>query len=127
MKRLIGVLAVGAVLAAGGIYFWDSIGRHRTVQQLLAENRYLQEALSNLAFEQQIGYAKVLEQVQRNGCLFTKILLVQTLPEDTSERVFRHVDYPLSQSISYGRAGKGDRSVAAAVRGKDAPGRGSGD
>jgi hypothetical protein len=89
MKRLIGILIIGGILAAGGVYFWKNSQSRRTIQQLLAENKQLQEALSHLAFEQQVGYAKVIEQTQKDGRLFTKILFVQTLPEDASQQVLR--------------------------------------
>lgn len=89
MKRLFSIMVLAAVLAAGGVYWWKSTETQRTIQQLLAENKQLQEALANLAFEQQVGYAKVVEQKLRDGRLFTRILFVQTLPEDASEQVLR--------------------------------------
>lgn len=89
MKRVLGILITAVVLAASGVYLWTSTESRRTIQHLLAENKNLQEALSRLAFEQQVGYAKVTEQVERDGRVFTRILFVQTLPEDASEQVLR--------------------------------------
>lgn len=89
MKRIAGWLIAAGVLAGVGVYGWRFTESRRTIQQLLSENKHLQESLSRLAFEQQVGYAKVVEQVQRDGRVFTRILFVQSLPEDASEQVLR--------------------------------------
>jgi hypothetical protein len=89
MKKLFFILFATVILAGGGVFLWRWTASHRTIQRLLAENRQLQEAIANLAFEQQIGYAKVLEQGLKDGRLFTKILFVQTAPEEPSLQILR--------------------------------------
>ena len=49
-----------------------------TIQELLAENKELKQALTNLSREDQIGYAKVIAREMRDGELFTTIRFVET-------------------------------------------------
>lgn len=53
-----------------------------TIQELLAENRTLKEAISNLSGESQIGYAKVLAQDMKDGELYTTLKFVETARDD---------------------------------------------
>ena len=47
-----------------------------TVHELLAENKHLKQAITNLTLEEQIGYAKLISQEHREGKLFTTIKFV---------------------------------------------------
>jgi hypothetical protein len=49
-----------------------------TIHELLAENKNLKQAITNLTGEDQIGYAKVIAQGFRDGELFTTIRFVET-------------------------------------------------
>ena len=78
-----------ALIAAGGVLIWHFSSGHRTIQQLLTENKELQKAITNLSAEEQIGYAKVLDQEWREGRLYTRLVFVQTAAEDPAEQVFK--------------------------------------
>ena len=53
-----------------------------TIHQLLAENKHLKRAITNLTHEEQIGYAKVIAQETEDGELFTTIRFVETARDD---------------------------------------------
>jgi hypothetical protein len=52
----------------------------RTVRELLTENKRLKDAISNLTQEEQIGYAKVVDQQRRDGRTYTTLRFVETAP-----------------------------------------------
>ena len=83
MKTAVKGLAA-VVLAAAGMYLWYVHTSQRTIRQLLTENKELQKAISNLTFEQQIGYAKVLDQQWRQERQYTRLVFVRS-EEHTSE------------------------------------------
>ena len=60
----------------------------RTIGELLTENKHLKQAITNLTVEDQIGYAKVIFQEDRDGTLFTTIKFVETARDDTLKTVF---------------------------------------
>lgn len=74
-------LGVLGLLAYAGLY------ASRTIYQLLGENRELKAAITNLTHEDQIGYAKVLSQEERDGRLYTKLLFVETARGDMTARI----------------------------------------
>lgn len=53
-----------------------------TIHQLLAENKHLKRAITNLTQEEQIGYAKVIAQETEDGELLTTIRFVETARDD---------------------------------------------
>ncbi len=53
-----------------------------TIHELLAENKNLKQAITNLTGEEQIGYAKVIAQEFRGGELFTTVRFVETARGD---------------------------------------------
>ena len=53
-----------------------------TIHELLAENKTLKQAITNLTDEDQIGYAKVIDQGFRDGELLTTIKFVETARGD---------------------------------------------
>lgn len=78
-----------ALVAGGGLFFWQVTTGQRTIQELLTENTELKQSISHLSSEQQIGYAKVLKQEIRKGKLFTQVLFVQTAMDDPAEAVMK--------------------------------------
>ncbi|MHC4727861.1 MAG: hypothetical protein ACYS17_11605 [Planctomycetota bacterium] len=54
----------------------------KTIHQLLAENKHLKKAITNLTREEQIGYAKVISQKTIDEKLFTTIKFVETARDD---------------------------------------------
>ncbi|MHC4130427.1 MAG: hypothetical protein ACYSSP_05585 [Planctomycetota bacterium] len=58
-----------------------------TIHQLLTENKQLKQAITNLTVEDQIGYAKVLDQQNENGQLYTTVKFVETARDDSSKKI----------------------------------------
>jgi len=54
----------------------------KTIHELLAENKHLKKAITNLTREEQIGYAKVISQKTIDGKLLTTIKFVETARDD---------------------------------------------
>ena len=69
-------------IGASRLFFTD-----KTIFELLRENENLKKAITNLTWETQIGYAKVLSQQEREGKLITRILFVETDRIDPLKRV----------------------------------------
>ena len=57
------------------------------MQDLLAENRALKQAITNLSGENQIGYAKVIAQETKDGELFTTLRFVETGRNDKLKKI----------------------------------------
>lgn len=88
IKYIYKILVLLAILAAG-FFFWRHFTTNKTIDQLLTENEELKTAITNLSQENQIGYAKVLSQETREGVLYTKLLFVETDPEDLTKHLLR--------------------------------------
>lgn len=58
-----------------------------TIHELLSENKQLKQAITNLTREEQIGYAKVIAQEQRDGKLFMTIRFVETARDDKLTKI----------------------------------------
>jgi hypothetical protein len=58
-----------------------------TIRELLTENKQLKQAITNLTLEDQIGYAKVISQENRDGKLFTNVRFVETSRDDKLKKV----------------------------------------
>ncbi len=82
-----GAIALAGITVAGvlGVAFLN-VGL--TIQELLTENRELKEAIGNLTTEDQIGYAKVVEQIEVDGKLMTTIKFVETSRTNPLEKLF---------------------------------------
>lgn len=74
-------LGVGAYLGRG-LY-----GPAITIHELLTQNKDLKQAITTLTTEDQIGYAKVIEQQQTDGGLMTKLLFVETARDDKTRKI----------------------------------------
>jgi len=90
-KRMkIGPVGLIVLLAALGIAAYLSRGLYRgamTIHELLTENKQLKEAITNLTDEDQIGYATVVGQEDRDGELFTRVKFVETARDDKLTRI----------------------------------------
>ena len=82
------ILVLVAVVGAGG-FVWHHFTTNKTIEDLLQENEHLKSAINNLSKEDQIGYAKVLSQEEREGQVYTKLLFVETDPEDFTKHLLR--------------------------------------
>ena len=58
-----------------------------TIHELLKENKQLKQAITNLTKEDQIGFAKVLEQWTEDDKLFTTLKFVETARDDKLKRI----------------------------------------
>jgi hypothetical protein len=96
LPTLIVIVIVG-VIAGGGLLIWK-YHFNKTIGQLLKENKELQKAITNLKTERQIGYAKVISQVQAEGKLITKLKFVETDKKDMLKRVLEK-EYELEGDV----------------------------
>ena len=82
--RFITTVLVLVVLAfVGGTVFYGT----KTVHDLLAGNEKLKEAIANLSHEDQIGFAKVIKQEERDGRLYTTVKFIETARDDMLHKV----------------------------------------
>ncbi len=88
------IVFIGVLVYAGrGWYYGAS-----TVHRLLTENKRLKTAITNLTIEDQIGYAKVISQENRDGKLFTTVKFVETARDDKFKKVLEK-DYIIEGNI----------------------------
>ncbi len=59
----------------------------KTIAELIKENKYLKQAITNLTQEDQMGYAKVIKSDVNNGRLFTTVLFVETARNDKDKKI----------------------------------------
>jgi hypothetical protein len=86
------VLLVCAYLARG-------LFKHAaTIHQLLTENKTLKKAITNLTAEDQIGYAKVIDQRRENGKLLTTIKFVETARDNKLNKILE-VEYTIEGDV----------------------------
>ncbi|HEY5621864.1 MAG TPA: hypothetical protein VIR77_04610 [Pontiella sp.] len=87
MKRIFrfitAILALTVLALVAGSVFYGT----RTVHDLLAGNEKLKEAIASLTHEDQIGFAKVIRQEERDGKLYTTIRFVETARNDMLQKV----------------------------------------
>src|SRR6056297_1332077 len=67
----------------GGALFYGT----KTVHDLFENNRKLKQAIANLTHTDQIGYAKVINQEEKNGTLYTTLRFVETARDNKQETV----------------------------------------
>ena len=77
-----GIFLIGFVYLGRGIYYGAV-----TIHKLLAENKQLKEAITNLTQEDQIGYAKVTTQETKDGKLLTTLKFVETARDDKLKKI----------------------------------------
>ena len=79
---IVGVFLIGFIYLGRGIYYGAV-----TIHKLLAENKQLKQAITNLTQEDQIGYAKVTAQETKDGILLTTIKFVETDRDDKLKKI----------------------------------------
>ena len=72
------VLTLIVLAFVGGTFFYGTKSMH----DLLASNEKLKKAITTLTHEDQIGFAKVVKQEERDGQLFTTVKFVETARGD---------------------------------------------
>ncbi|MEA2069200.1 MAG: hypothetical protein U9P12_08370 [Verrucomicrobiota bacterium] len=77
------VLTLTVLAFVGGTVFYGT----KTVHDLLAGNEKLKEAITTLTHEDQIGFAKVVKQEERDGRLFTTVKFIETARDDMLHKV----------------------------------------
>lgn len=87
MSDLIATLMVIVGLVVVGLVAYAALYASKTIFQLLGENRTLKQSITNLTQETQIGYAKVIEQTERDGKLYTRLLFIETDRNDETRRL----------------------------------------
>ncbi|MFH1371687.1 MAG: hypothetical protein ABII09_10450 [Planctomycetota bacterium] len=92
------MVLVVAGLAVAGYFGRGFFLREMTIHQLLGENKQLKGAITNLTAEEQIGYAKVIEQDKQNGKVVTKLRFVETDRSDKLKKIVEK-DYTIEGDI----------------------------
>jgi len=90
---LLGLFLVGFIYLARGLYYGT-----KTIYELLAENKQLKQAITNLTQEEQIGYAKVIEQQIKDGKVFTTVRFVETARDDKLKKILEK-DYTIEGDV----------------------------
>lgn len=85
----------GLTYMGRGFYY-----RALTIHELLTENRQLKQAITNLTTEDQIGYAKVISQIHRDGQLFTTIRFVETARNNKLTKLIE-ADYTIQGDVIF--------------------------
>jgi hypothetical protein len=80
--RLLSLAIIGAALVGAAYLGRTPYKAVATIHELLVENKTLKKAITNLTDEDQIGYAKVIDQGFRDGELITTIKFVETARGD---------------------------------------------
>ena len=98
MKRVFKFITTALMLTVlafvGGSIFYGT----KTVHDLLAGNEKLQKAITTLTHEDQIGFAKVLKQEERDGQLYTTLKFVETARGDMLNKVLER-EYEIKGDI----------------------------
>jgi hypothetical protein len=84
-STIITIAILGVIGVAGMLVLKHN--SNKTIGQLLNENKELQVAITNLKAENQIGYAKVISQVETDGKIITRLKFVETDKKDMLKRV----------------------------------------
>ena len=82
MKRILkfisGLMTLIVLAFVGATVFYGT----KTVHDLLGDNQKLKAAIASLTHEDQIGFAKVIQQEERDGQLYTTIRFAETARGD---------------------------------------------
>lgn len=96
---IISLLIIGALaLSLYGNREIVSYFLSRPAYELINENQELKKAISNLTQESQIGYAKVISQVVRDGRMFTRLRFVETDRHDPYKKILEK-EYEIEGSV----------------------------
>ena len=83
MASIVGVICLLIVAYLGRGFYYGA----KTIHELLAENKHLKQAITNLTYEEQIGYAKVISQQIVDEQLLTTIKFVETARDDKLKKI----------------------------------------
>jgi hypothetical protein len=83
------ILAILGAAGTGGMVVWRQVFTNKTIEELLTENTHLKQAITHLSEEAQIGYAKVVSQDTRDGQLYTRLMFVETRPNEPLKPVLK--------------------------------------
>ncbi len=89
------ICLIGLAYLGRGFYY-----RAITIHELLTENKHLKEAITNLTYEDQIGYAKVLTQEPNGGKILTTLKFIETARDDKLKKVLEK-EYTIEGDIVY--------------------------
>jgi len=81
------LILIGAAILGLGYLARGPYRAVATIQELLAENKELKQALTNLSREDQIGYAKVVSQETKDGQLLTTLKFIETARDDKLKKI----------------------------------------
>ncbi len=90
---VVGICLVPFAYLGRGLYY-----SAKTIHELLAENKHLKQAITNLTREEQIGYAKIINQETTNGQLLTTIKFVETARDDKLKKILEK-EYTIAGNI----------------------------
>ena len=90
-----GICLVIVAYLGRGFYY-----RAITIHELLTENKHLKQAITNLTYEDQIGYAKVIAQEPNDGKILTTIKFIETARDDKLKTVLEK-EYTIEGDIVY--------------------------
>ena len=90
-----GICLVIVAYLGRGFYY-----RAITIHELLTENKHLKQAITNLTYEDQIGYAKVLSQEPNDGKILTTLKFIETARDDKLKTVLEK-EYTIEGDIVY--------------------------
>ena len=90
-----GICLIIVAYLGRGFYY-----RAITIHELLTENRHLKQAITNLTYEDQIGYAKVLSQEPNDGKILTTLKFIETARDDKLKTVLEK-EYTIEGDIVY--------------------------
>jgi hypothetical protein len=96
--KILPLVIIGAVLVGMAYLGRTPYKAIATIHELLAENKELKQAITNLSSEDQIGYAKVVAQEVRDGELFTTIRFVETARNDKLKKILEK-EYTIAGDI----------------------------
>ena len=96
--KILPLVIIGAVLVGMAYLGRTPYKAIATIHELLAENKELKQAITNLSSEDQIGYAKVVAQQMRDGELFTTIRFVETARNDKLKKILEK-EYTIAGDI----------------------------
>jgi hypothetical protein len=96
--RISTIVLLAVMLAVTGYFGRGYFLREITVHQLLTENKQLKGAITNLTAEEQIGYAKVISQEERDCSVITTLRFVETARDDKLKKIVEK-DYTIEGDI----------------------------
>jgi hypothetical protein len=86
-KSLLAIILVGLCLALFAFFGRGYYSGAKTIHQLLTDNKNLKQSITNLTHEEQIGYAKVINQKTVDRQLLTTLKFVETARDDKRKKI----------------------------------------